>query len=163
MLIDDKKQALWRICVGAVIGMAFCLLGVWVLDAAPFLSHIWNFDNPLRVWRLFFYPSPLRAVADLLLWGAFGAEIALSTLPFADTGKTVVFRSLAHFLVMALTLWGWVMLKFPYEPLPGLLLTFLVPFTAVYVLIWLIRWAGWYFELSAIRKKLGLGRKGDRP
>ena len=163
MLIDDKKQALRRMAVGAVIGVAFCLLGVWVLDAMPILGDRWNFDNPLRVWRLFFYPSPLRAVADLLLWGAFGAETALSTLPFAETGRAVVFRSLAHFCVMALTLWGWVMLNFPYEPLPGMVSTFLVPFALVYALIWLIRWVKWYLELSAIRKKLGLGKKGGRP
>ena len=162
MLMDDKKQALRRMAVGAVIGVALCLLGVWALDAMPFLGDRWNFDDPLRVWRLFFYPSPLRATADLLLWGAFGAELALSTLPFAETGRALALRSLAHFLVMALTLWGWVMLNFPYEPLPGLVLTFLAPFAAIYALIWLIRWIRWQFELAAIRKKLGL-KKGDRP
>ena len=160
MLMDDKKQALRRMAVGGLAGVAFCLLGVWVLDAMPILSTRWNFDNPLRVWRPFLSPW---GMADLLLWGAFGAEIALSTLPFADTGRAVVFRSLAHFCVMALTLWGWVMLNFPLEPLPGLALTFLVPFAAVYALIWLIRWVKWYFELAAIRKKLGLGKKGGRP
>lgn len=160
MLMDDKKQALRRMAIGGLAGVALCLLGVWVLDAMPILSTRWNFDNPLRVWRPFLSP---RGMADLLLWGAFGTEIALSTLPFADTGRAVVLRSLAHFLVMALTLWGWVMLNFPLEPLPGLALTFLVPFAAVYVLIWLIRWVKWYFELAAIRKKLGLGKKGGRP
>lgn len=161
----DEFKKLWlpRILIGAAAGVVFCLLGVWVLDAVPFMSHTWNFDNPLRVWRLFFYPSPLRALADLLLWGAFGAELAISTLPFADKGKAVVVRSAAHFLVMALTLWGWVMLHFFQEPLPGLALTFLVPFTLIYVLVWFIRWVMWYFELSAIRKRLGIGRKGGRP
>jgi len=161
MLIDDKKQALIRGTMGAVIGVALCLLGVWVLDAMPILSNRWNFDNPLRVWRPFLSPW---GMADLLLWGAFGAETALSTLPFAETGRAVVLRSAAHFIVMALTLWGWVMLNFPYEPLPGLALTFLVPFTLIYVFIWLIRWLRWYFELRGIREKLGLSpKKGGRP
>ena len=29
----------------------------------------------------------------------------------------------------------------------------------LYFLIWMIRWLGWYMELTAIRKKLGLTRQ----
>lgn len=160
MLIDDKKRALWRICVGAVIGILAYLLLSWLTQPGSLFGGAMGFEFTFCFNSN--VPEAVGAALGFLLWGAFGAETALSTLPFADTGKTVVFRSLAHFLVMALTLWGWVALNFPYEPLSSLILTFLVPFTAVYVLIWLIRWAGWYFELTAIRKKLGLGKKGGR-
>lgn len=161
MLIDDKKRALWRICVGAVIGILAYLLLSWLTQPGSL------FGGPMGFEFTFCFnsnvPEAVGAALGFLLWGAFGAETALSTLPFADTGKAVVFRSLAHFCVMALTLWGWVWLNFPYEPLTSLILTFLVPFVLIYMLIWLIRWVKWYFELTAIRKKLGLDRKGGRP
>lgn len=160
MLIDDKKRALWRIVIGAAIGVLAYLVLSWLTQPGAF------FGAPMGFEFTFCFnsnvPEVIGAALGFLFWGAFGAETALSTLPFAETGKTVVLRSAAHFLIMALTLWGWVWLNFPYEPLPSLILTFLVPFTAVYVLIWLIRWMKWYFELSAIRKKLGLDRKGGR-
>lgn len=161
MLMDDKKRALWRICVGAVVGILAYLLLSWLTQPGSL------FGGPMGFEFTFCFnsnvPEAVGAALGFLLWGAFGAETALSTLPFADTGKAVVFRSLAHFCVMALTLWGWVWLNFPYEPLTSLILTFLVPFVLIYMLIWLIRWVKWYFELTAIRKKLGLDRKGGRP
>lgn len=161
MLIDDKKRALWRICVGVVIGILAYLLLSWLTQPGSL------FGGPMGFEFTFCFnsnvPETVGAALGFFLWGAFGAEIALSTLPFAETGRAVVFRSLAHFCVMALTLWGWVWLNFPYEPLPSLILTFLVPFVLIYMLIWLIRWVKWYFELTAIRKKLGLDRKGGRP
>lgn len=161
MLIDDKKQALWRICVGAVIGILAYLLLSWLTQPGSLFGGSMGFAFTFCFNSN--VPEAVGAALGFLLWGAFGAEIALSTLPFADTGKTVVFRSLAHFCVMALTLWGWVWLNFPYEPLSSLIFTFLVPFVLIYVLIWFIRWVKWYFELTAIRKKLGLDRKGGRP
>lgn len=160
MLMGNKKQALRRIVVGAVIGILAYLLLSWLTQPGSLFGGSMGFAFTFCFNSN--VPEAVGAALGFLLWGAFGAEIALSTLPFAETGKTVIFRSLAHFCVMALTLWGWVWLNFPYEPLPSLILTFLVPFTAVYALIWLIRWVKWYFELTAIRKKLGLGKKGGR-
>ena len=101
-------------------------------------------------------PEALGAALGILLWFLFGAEAGVATLPFADEGGAVVLRSLAHFGVMAATMWGWVMLNFTYEPLPGLVLTFLLPFTLVYILVWLGRWVGWYAEVGEIRSRLGL-------
>lgn len=161
MLMDNKKQALRRIVVGAVIGILAYLFLSWLTQPGSLFGGAMGFEFTFCFNSN--VPEAVGAALGFLLWGAFGAEIALSTLPFAETGKTVIFRSLAHFCVMALTLWGWVWLNFPYEPLPSLILTFLVPFTAVYALIWLIRWVKWYFELAAIRKKLGLGKRGGRP
>ena len=161
MLIDDKKQTLVRALIGGLFGLAGGLLLAWLTQPGSLFGG--SMDFAFTFCFNSNVPEVVGAALGFLLWGAFGAETALSTLPFADTGKAVVFRSLAHFCVMALTLWGWVMLNFPLEPLPGLALTFLVPFAAVYALIWLIRWVKWYFELAAIRKKLGLGKKGGRP
>lgn len=160
MLMDDKKSALIRGAIGAVAGILLYLLLSWLTQPGSL------FGAPMGFEFTFCFnsnvPEVLGAVLGFLLWGAFGSEIAISTLPFAETGRALVLRSLAHYLIMALTLWGWVWLNFPYEPLPSLILTFIVPFTLIYVLIWGIRWVIWYFELSAIRKKLGL-KKGGRP
>ncbi len=57
---------------------------------------------------------------------------------------------------MTLTMWAWVMLNFTYEPLPGLILSFQLPLTLIYILIWLGRWVGWYAEVGEIRSRLGL-------
>ncbi len=97
-------------------------------------------------------PEALGAALGLLLWFAFGAEIGVATLPFADGGATLVCRTLLHFAAMAATVAAWSLLNFrPVETL-----AFLVPLALVYVLVWLGRWVGWYVELTAIREKLGL-------
>lgn len=84
-----------------------------------------------------------------------GAVTGVSTLPFAEDGRTLVLRSLAHLVLTAgaLTLtclllgwaWSW-----------QAMVVYLVLLAAVYLLIWLARWVGWYTELTAIRNKLGL-------
>ena len=86
------------------------------------------------------------------LWFAFGAEIAVATLPFADEGRSLLRRSVLHFAVMAVTLSAWVLLNFRAAELPFFLLLFVL----IYALIWLARWVGWYAEVAAIRGKLGL-------
>lgn len=149
---EFKKDWLPRILVGALLGLAAYLAGVWVLDAMPWMSHIWSFHNPLRVWRLLFYPSPLEGVLDLLLWAVFGAEVAVATLPFADTGREVVARSLLHFAVTALTVGVWTALNFGWREIP----LFLFLLAVGYLLIWITRWVGWYSEIADIRERLGL-------
>ena len=85
-----------------------------------------------------------------------GAVVGLSTLPFADDGPTLALRSLAHFAATAgaltalVVLCGWNWGEFwPVALYLGLL-------AAVYLLIWLGRWVGWYVEVAAIRQRLGL-------
>lgn len=154
MFIDDKKRALSRILIGGGLGVLGCLLLGWLSQPGALFggSLTWEFT--------FCYnsnvPEALGAALGILLWFLFGAEAGVATLPFADEGGAVVLRSLAHFGVMAATMWGWVMLNFTYEPLPGLVLTFLLPFTLVYILVWLGRWVGWYAEVGEIRSRLGL-------
>lgn len=153
-VFDNKRQTLLRALLGGLLGMAGCLLLGWLSQPGSFFGGRLTFDFT------FCYnsnvPEALGAVLRFLLWFLFGAEIGVATLPFADGGRALLLRSLCHFGVMALTLWGWVMLNFPYEPWPGLILTFLLPFALVYALIWLGRWVGWYAEVAQIRERLGL-------
>ena len=97
----------------------------------------------------------LALVIQLLLYFALGALLGLSTLPFADDGRSLVLRSLAHFAVtagvLALTVWllGW---AWSWQALA----VYLVLLAAVYLLIWLARWVGWYVEVADLRARLGL-------
>ncbi len=153
-VFDEKKRPLLRMMTGGLLGVAGFLLLGWITQPGAFLGGGWDFDFT------FCYnsnvPEALGAALGFLLWFLFGVEVGTATLPFADEGKALLLRSLCHFGIMALTLWGWVILNFPYEPLPGLALTFLLPFALCYLLIWLGRWVGWYAEVAQIRERLGL-------
>lgn len=150
MLFDDRRKAVPRILIGGLLGVACYLLLAFVTQPGAF------FGGSLRFAFTFYYgsvvPEALGAVLSILLWFAFGAETAVATLPFADGGRALVMRTLAHFLIMAATLSAWVLLNFRAQELPE----FLLLLAAVYLLIWLCRWIGWYLEVAAIREKLGL-------
>ena len=154
MVFDDKRQALLRALTGGLLGMCAFLLFGW-LSQPGFL-----FGAPPSFAFTFCYnhnvPEALGALLGFLLWFLFGAEAGIATLPFADEGRALLLRSLCHFAIMALTLWLWVCLNFAPEPLPSLALTFLLPFTLIYILVWLGRWVGWYAEVAQIRERLGL-------
>ena len=154
MLIDDRKEALVRIAFGAFGGVLCYLFLSWLTQPGSLFGGTMDFAFTFCFNSN--VPEALRALLGFLLWSLFGALAGIATLPFADGGRQVLLRSLCHFVLMGLTLWAWVMLNFPYEPLPGLLLTFLLPYGLVYVLIWLGRWVGWYAEAAQIREKLGL-------
>ena len=126
-VFDNKRQTLLRALLGGLLGMAGCLLLGWLSQPGSLFGGRLTFDFTFSN-----VPEALGAVLCFLLWFLFGAEIGVATLPFADEGKSLLLRSLCHFGVMALTLWGWVMLNFPYEPWPGLILTYLLPFALVY-------------------------------
>lgn len=152
MLFDDKKQALYRIAVGAVAGVAVHVLLGYVLGtlgffgdrlAAVFSSPTCSFPTPFAGWGI---------LLSYLLFALLGAEIGVSTLPFADHGRTLVLRTLAHFALMAATVALWGGLNFG-----GAGAAFcLILLASIYVLVWLGRWVGWYVEVAAIRAKLGL-------
>ena len=152
MLFDNKKQALCRIAVGAVAGVAVHVLLGYVLGtlgffgdrlAAVFSSPTCSFPPPFAGWGI---------LLSYLLFALLGAEIGVSTLPFADHGRTLVLRTLAHFALMAATVALWGGLNFG-----GAGAAFcLILLASIYVLVWLGRWVGWYVEVAAIRAKLGL-------
>ncbi len=163
MLIDNKKQALARICIGGVIGILvlFPVGGVFngmvsggMLGGDPF-----RVVSPGLAYLV--HSTFLAAVIQFTLYFALGALAGVATLPFADNGKTLMVRSLFHFAATAavfsllswLCWWCWNEWK--------VLLVELAALAVVYVLIWLGRWVGWYVELNAIRKKLGLTRKKE--
>lgn len=152
MLFDNKKQALCRIAVGAVAGVAVHVLLGYVLGtlgffgdrlAAVFSSPTCSFPAPFACWGI---------LLSYLLFALLGAEIGVSTLPFADHGRTLVLRTLAHFALMAATVALWGGLNFGRAGAAFCLILL----ASIYVLVWLGRWVGWYVEVAAIRAKLGL-------
>lgn len=155
-MTETKRQWFVRALIGGLTGAALLLALVWVLDAMPWMSHIWQFRNPFSVWGEWLidgYGWPSSPLPNLILWFLAGAEAGVATLPFADSGRELVVRSLVHYAATAATVSAWVVLNFGWR---GTLPTFLIPLTLVYILVWLGRWVGWYAEVAAIREKLGL-------
>lgn len=152
---DTKRQWLVRALAGGLVGAALLLAFEYVWDAMPWFGHDWRFGNPFQVWADWFrygdfLPFP---PANLCLCFLMGAEAGIATLPFADSGRELVARSLIHFVITAATVSVWVGLNFGWH---GTLPAFLIPLALVYLLVWLGRWVGWYAEVAAIREKLGL-------
>lgn len=156
-----KQQWLPRVLAGGVLGMVILffvggtingLVNGGMLGGDPFRGI-----SPDLVYLV--RSTPLAAAIQFALYFALGALVGIATLPFADDGKTLVIRSLLHFAATAavfstlswLCWWCWNEWKVLLVEL-GLLAGF-------YLLVWLIRWVGWYRELLAIRQKLGLGPK----
>ena len=160
MFWDDKKRALVRAAVGGLLGVAVLIpLGGLFNDLVSGGLISMGFHTPFRLvsadleWRV--GSAPLALVIQLALYFLLGAAAGVSTLPFADDGPTLLLRSLAHFaltaglLTLTCTLLGW---AWSWQAMA----VYLVLLAAVYLLIWLGRWVGWYAEVSAIREKLGL-------
>ena len=160
MFWDDKKRALVRAAVGGLLGVAVLIpLGGLFNDIVSGGLISMGFHTPFRLvsadleWRV--GSAPLALVIQLALYFLLGAAAGVSTLPFADDGPTLLLRSLAHFaltaglLTLTCTLLGW---AWSWQAMAA----YLVLLAAVYLLIWLGRWVGWYAEVSAIREKLGL-------
>lgn len=152
MLFDDTKQAQRRITLGILAGIAVHFLLSYLLGMQAFLGP--------EIAAVFCcptcsFPPPFEGcgvLLSILLFALLGAEIGVSTLPFADSGSTLVCRTLAHFALMAATVALWGGLNFG-----GAGAAFcLILLVSIYVLVWLGRWVGWYVEVAAIRSKLGL-------
>lgn len=152
-----KRQWLPRVLIGGCIGIAAHLL-------LGYLLGCFNLFGP-ACFRGFQFPDcgfsnwnrHLEWVGVLIsfaLFALFGAEVGIATIPFADSGRELVVRSLIHYTVTAATVCLWAGLNVCATPADYL--TFLVPLTLVYAIIWLGRWVGWYTEVAAIREKLGL-------
>lgn len=160
-MTDRQKQWLIRILLGGLIGIAALIPLGGVFNGLVSGGLIAMGPNP--IFRLVSYDleyltgsASLAFALQLGLYFLMGAVVGLSTLPFADDGPTLVLRSLAHFAATAgaltalVVLCGWNWGEFwPVALYLGLL-------AAVYLLIWLGRWVGWYVEVAAIRQRLGL-------
>lgn len=155
------RRRIWmvHILAGGLVGLVtLSFLGAvingWSAGAPPLLN-----STPPRLVSLALSEwtgsAPLALVIQSILYFSLGGTVGVATMPFAESGAALVCRSLAHFAVMALlvtlTAWtlGWI---WSWE----ILLFYLALLTAVYLLIWLGRWVGWYAEVAAIREKLGL-------
>ncbi len=154
MLLDDKRAALRPILVGALLGVAAHLLLGYCLGSFSLFgpSHFNGFVFPTCN-----FPLELEGLGVLLsfaLFALFGAEAGVATLPFADGGRLLALRSAAHYLVMCATMCLWAGLNVVSHPTDYI--TFLVPFTRVYIRVWLGRWGGWAAEAAQIRERLGL-------
>lgn len=151
---EIKKQWLPRALIGGCTGAAAHVLLGYLLGCfslfgpAHFSGFVFPYCNfPREI-------EPLGVLLSFALFALFGAEVGIATLPFADSGRELVVRSLIHFAVTAATVCLWAGLNVCSTPADYL--TFLVPLTLVYLIVWLGRWVGWYTEVAAIREKLGL-------
>ena len=158
-MTDRQKQWMIRILLGGLIGIAVLapLGGIFNdLVSGGLLSSRTHFRLVSYDLAYLTGSAPLAFAVQLGLYFLMGAVVGLSTLPFADDGPTLVLRSLAHFAATAgaltalVVLCGWNWGEFwPVALYLGLL-------AAVYLLIWLGRWVGWYVEVATIRQRLGL-------
>ena len=166
-MTEIRRQWLIRIFLGGLIGVAVLVpLGGLFNDLVSGGLIAMGNHTPFRLvsydLERLTGSVPLALAAELLLYFLMGAVVGLSTLPFADGGKALVLRSLAHFAATAavfaalVVLCGWNR----GEILP--LAIYLGLLSAVYLLIWLCRWVGWYLELAAMRRKLGLVPKREK-
>lgn len=151
---EIRKQWLPRALIGGCIGVAAhvllgCLLGSFSLfGPAQFSGFVFPYCNfPREI-------EPLGVLLSFALFALFGAEVGIATLPFADSGRELVVRSLIHYTVTAATACLWAGLNICSTPADYLAV--LIPLTLVYLIVWLGRWVGWYTEVAAIREKLGL-------
>lgn len=154
--MNDKSAWLIRIGIGGAAGLAGYLLLSFLAQPG------WLLGAPLKLDFTFCFnaqiPEALGALLGGTLWFAFGAQAGVATMPFDEQGLPLALKSLAHFFLMAATLCAWVLLNFPAVELPA----FLIPFAILYALIWMVRWVGWYAEIVAMRKKLGLDGRKER-
>lgn len=129
------RDGKWAWLVRALIGAAAGLLAALIL--IPYLMDT-RFVDPVTC----------------LLCAGLGGAAGVATLPFADDGKSLLLRSLAHFTVTS-ALFLLLMARF-YDGWWGGPLLLEGVLALLYALIWLGRWIGWYGEVRQLRTLLGL-------
>ena len=158
----EKRPFPMRVVLGGLLGAVLAPVlvctkwGSWIGigEGQPMGAFGLSFLMVFRNMAAAFGSAEAAAVVQSLLGALLGGIVAVATLPFAEDGKTLVRRSLFHFLategaflLLVLTCrwanWGVALLY-------GALLTLL------YLLIWLGRWTGWYLEVVELRELLGL-------
>ena len=145
-----------RFCIGGLCGIALMFLVAFSLEicAAQLRGQ---FHFPVLVTHgaqdLFGFDWLAVLVQSALCFG-LGGMIGLATMPFDENGRKLLVNSLLHFCVTALLFSLLLVLCF------GLPVWSLVVWVgmllALYLVIWLGRYVGWYAEVSQIRSQLGL-------
>ena len=87
------------------------------------------------------------------LCAALGAAVGVATLPFADDGRSLLFRSAAHFGVTS-ALFALLAAQLGARGVD--LLVWVAILALLYAVVWLGRWVGWYVEVMQLRTLLGL-------
>ena len=105
-MTEIRRQWLIRIFLGGLIGVAVLVpLGGLFNDLVSGGLIAMGNHTPFRLvsydLERLTGSVPLALAAELLLYFLMGAVVGLSTLPFADGGKALVLRSLAHFAATA--------------------------------------------------------------
>jgi len=159
-----ERNGYWiRVAVGAVLGAVLSAAVVYFWWGTAFIGV--GGGRPVSAFGLHFWvvmpemaqafgSAELAALVQLVLGGAFGAVVALATLPFADDGRELVVRSLGHFGLTALT-FALLHLVCRWNNI-GVVLIDLLLLSVLYFLIWVGRWIGWYVEVAQLRALLGL-------
>lgn len=138
-MTDRQKTWLARALAGGGVGAAL-YGGLYALAAADSGGFVSVLHLPLD-------RPALAGLAAFVL----GAAVGIATLPFEETGRELAKRSAAHFALTAV-----LALLFNWAGVGLETLTALAVYAAIYAVVWGVRWVRWYFELSAVRKKLGL-------
>ena len=106
--------------------------------------------------------NPVTAALVQFLWsGLLGAVLETAEVPFRLERRTALWSGV-HFLLTAavFSLAGWQCRWFPYREtwlcLLGLLLL-------CYLLMWAVRYVGWWQDIRAIRKGVGLPEEPESP
>lgn len=151
-----RKKLLLRALIGGLCGlMLMFLCAFWIELAGAQLRGQFHF--PVLVSHSaqnLFGSYPLAVAAQSVLCFGLGIMVGIATMPFDEDGRKLVLDSLLHFGVTALlaSLLLVLCLGLPVWSLP----VWLGMLAALYLIIWLGRYVGWYVEVCQIRAKLGL-------
>ena len=149
--MKNKRDVVLRVGLGAVLGIILAPLTTALFQSMSVVRPGFVTEGLLELTGSLWGALVLQS----LLGGLLGGVVAMATLPFAEDGKELVVRSLAHFCAtaaaFALYLWGSRLIT---EPLS--ILGWLLMLAVLYLLIWLGRWVGWYQEVVQLRTMLGL-------
>lgn len=151
-----KSEAVRRFILGGLCGVVVMFLCAFFLELlASGIRGV--FHMPVLVSHgaeARFGSYALAVLVQSALLFALGGMAGIATIPFAEDGMTLLKNSVLHFLVTSL--FYSLLLVFCFDLIPDLLPAWLVILLALYAVIWLGRYVGWYVELLDIREKLGL-------
>ena len=155
--MENNRKLFWtRALIGGLCGLALMFLfAFWIELASAQIRGTFHF--PVLVTHSaqhLFGSYPLAVAVQSLLCFALGSMVGIATLPFDEDGRKLVRNSLIHFAGTAFfySLLLVLCLGLPVWSLP----VWLGILAALYVVIWLGRYVGWYVEVCQIRVKLGL-------